>query len=693
MRRKKLSEYLEQIKLASGKKDEPKVKKLGELALTKLADLSFSPAEEYGLYDALGSAYYNLSEFSRSLDIFYKAHLTAIKHHFKPAEINYPLLRMAHNFLVIGNIKEAFEQFQKAEKYYQQYGDDTPPMTKGRYFTVFLGLGYCCLYKNELGKVHEIVNTKITDILLSLGDDFTSMDYNHLKGEYLIAIKEYSQAGKAFNECVKVAERFNFPRGALEAKTHLAAIELIGNKVDSAVRILQGIINESKKLKLNDLVCEAALLLSKAYFIKNMPEKAVLTEKRIKPLLAKLDTVWLYEKIREFDSLHRRLNSKNDKSASPVKSSGTLIDVLNQRQDSLPYRKAIIGNSEAMQDIYKLIEKIAPTDLPVLIQGETGTGKELIANSIHKNSLRADNQCLAFNSGALPETLIESSLFGHTKGAFTGAISENKGYIELASGGTLFVDEIANMSLSMQQKLLRVLEEKLLWRVGAQKPIPIDTRFVFASNQDIEQMVRRKLFREDLFYRINTIVINLPPLRDRALPRQGLPTPLNFVSGAPRIIGTFGRMGVVPQSEAERGKDDIPLLFQYFVKKYSIAGHSVPVVSSGALALLTAYPWPGNVRELENEIKKICVLYPDAGQITESMLSGTIRDYKKDSSSSDAKTLKELTETYQRNIIKETLRKCDDNVTQAARMLGYDRVNLYRKMKQLGMPSPKMLPK
>ncbi|MBI4833918.1 MAG: sigma 54-interacting transcriptional regulator [Planctomycetes bacterium] len=656
MKRKKLSEYLTQIKVALGKKDDFKVKRYGEIALKKISGLSFSPVEEYEFYDVLGSVYYNLSEFSKSLDMFYKAHLAALKHRFKPAEICYPLLRMAHNFLVIGNIKEAFEQFQKAEKYYQKYGDGVFPMTRVRYFTVLLGLGYCYLHKGELEKANEIVDTKIPEILQSLDYKFAPMDYNHLKGEYLMAVKEYHKAKDAFNECVKVGDQFNFPRGSLEAKTHLAAIEVMENNIDSASRILQRIINESKRLKLNDLVCEASLMLSKIYFIKNIPEKAMLVEKRIKPVLAKLDMIWLYEKTREFDRLYRQLDIKNDKNYSMAKTPEVLIDVLKQRQGLLPYRKVVIGNSVVMQDVYNLIEKIAPTDLPVLIQGETGTGKELVANIIHQNSLRANAHCLAFNSGALPETLIESHLFGYTKGAFTGAAGDSKGYIELASGGTLFVDEIANMPPSMQQKLLRILEEKLLWQLGAQKPIQINTRFIFASNQNIEQMVRQKLFREDLFYRINTIVINLPHLRNR--------------------------------------KEDIPILVQHFLSKHSSAKISnLPVISPSAMQLLIAYPWPGNVRELENEIKRIYVLYPGNGEINESMLSEPIRRYKNGIGSSNAKTLKELTELYQKNIITEALQSFGGSVSQAARALGYDRVNLYRKMKQLKMISSKMLPK
>jgi transcriptional regulator with PAS, ATPase and Fis domain len=296
-------------------------------------------------------------------------------------------------------------------------------------------------------------------------------------------------------------------------------------------------------------------------------------------------------------------------------------------------------------EIYNLIEKIAPTDLPVLIQGKTGTGKELVARVLHYRSLRKDKLWLVLNCSAVPETLLENELFGHTKGAFTDAHNDKKGYIELASEGTLFLDEIGNMSSNMQQKLLRVLEEKQVWRLGAEKPVPINTRFIFASNRNIEELVKVKKFREDLYYRMNTIVITLPPLRDR--------------------------------------KDDIPLLINHFLAKYSRPSSLVLSLSSEALKLLVDYPWPGNVRELENEIKRICALYPNAITITKSMISENIINRISPLSITGNQSMKELTDSLHRNLIQDALKKSNGNISETARLLGCDRAGLYKKIKQL----------
>jgi transcriptional regulator with PAS, ATPase and Fis domain len=315
-------------------------------------------------------------------------------------------------------------------------------------------------------------------------------------------------------------------------------------------------------------------------------------------------------------------------------------------------------------EVLQLVEKIAPTDLPILIQGETGTGKELIARAIHQNSLRSKNKWFTTNCGALPETLLENELFGHIKGAFTDAKEDKKGYIELASEGTLFLDEISEMSSAMQQKLLRVLEEKLVWRVGAEKPIQVNTRFVFASNQNIEELVKTKKIREDLYYRINTIVITLPSLRER--------------------------------------KEDIPLLVNHFLKitdesevkplqdKRSPDTHRGKEINEEVLKLLMNYNWPGNVRELENEIERICALYHGSRQITEAMLSENIKNYAfcTPSQSGNELTLKELKKLSERNIIIDALKKCNGNITKTARQLGCLRQHLQLKIRQLKIETP-----
>jgi two-component system response regulator PilR (NtrC family) len=232
----------------------------------------------------------------------------------------------------------------------------------------------------------------------------------------------------------------------------------------------------------------------------------------------------------------------------------------------------IIGKSEGMQKVFELIRKASEVESNVLIQGESGTGKELIARAIHTNSARGKSTFLAIDCGALPESLLETTLFGHEKGAFTGAFKTNKGYFEEADGGTLFVDEIGEASPSLQIRLLRCLQEKEVIRVGGTKSYPVDVRVIMATNKNLQEEVVKKRFRKDLFFRINVIKIDLPPLRER--------------------------------------RDDIPLLSSYFIGKYcSSMNKEKKVISPKALQILTNHEWPGNVRELQNVIERIVALH------------------------------------------------------------------------------------
>jgi transcriptional regulator with PAS, ATPase and Fis domain len=557
------------------------------------------------------------------------------------------------NFLNTKQIPQALTQFQKVEEYYQKYGND---MDKRYYFHALICSGYGYIYSNNLEKVRQLVETKLSPNLLP--DNFAVAIYYQLKGEYLKALKEYEQARQSFKECIKSSEKLNYiPAVALDAKYNFAVINLLEGRLEAAIQDLDFLLKDAHQLKLNDFIFGANLLLSKCYSLKNMPDKAASIEKRIKPLLNKLDITWLYEHTREIEQLYRELQDIYKLPQSEITQIPLILaNTLNQHYKDLSDKNIIIGQSRPMQEFYQLVDKIAPTDLPVLIQGETGTGKELIANAIHNNSPRKEKHWLALNCGAIPETLLENELFGHNKGSFTDAREDRQGYIELASGGTLFMDEISEMSSSMQQKLLRVLEEKLVWRVGAQKPIPVNTRFIFASNQDIEELVKANKFREDLYYRINTIVITLPPLRDR--------------------------------------KDDIPLLVTHFLTKYSSdkthnAQRTTPDTgfSPDALALLQGYPWPGNVRELENEIKRICALYRHSKIITEEMVSESIKNNLRENSSLSINKLniKERRKVFERDTIKEVLKGCNGNIKQAINLLGYSKANLYKKIKQLNI--------
>jgi len=655
MKKKPLIYYLDLMKSAQDKNEWNEVKRYGEIALKKLSKLSSLPIDKYLLYDRLGNAYYHSSQYSRSLEMYYNAHLIATKNQLAPEKIAHSVFMLGLIFLAMNRLNQAISQFQKVEQYYQNHGDGTFPMDKKQHFIALVSLGHCYLFKRKIENVEEIIHKKLPPYQ-NIIDDLS--EFYHLKGEYFIAVKKYDQARQSFKEYIKIGEHLNYPYYVCAGKISLAIVDIWDGQLISAVDILESILPNKYYSLFYDLICVARILLSKCYYLKNLPNKAVSMENHIKPLLDKLDMVWLYETSREFEQLYRQLQRiyQIDVNSIPA----IITYTINKYYEKSDYKYLIIGKSSPMIEIYQLIEKVVATDLPVLIQGETGTGKELIAQVIHNNSLRHEKRWLALNCGAVPESLLENELFGHKKGAFTDAKEDRKGYIELAFEGTLFLDEISEMSPNMQQKLLRVLEEKQVWRLGAEKPIPVNTRFIFASNQNIEELIKTKKFREDLYYRINTIVITLPPLRDR--------------------------------------KDDIPLLINHFLKKYHSSSchserseESLPEISSSTLALLMCYHWPGNVRELENEIRRICALYQSAKEITENMLSESIRNYKPfviPLASSLREIKKQASDDMEKKVIIEELKKSNGNITQTARHLGCHRFSLQRKIKRLKIEIP-----
>jgi transcriptional regulator with PAS, ATPase and Fis domain len=667
MKKKQLAYYLDLIKSALDKQEWVKVKRYGEDVLRNLASFQYSPVEAYQLYSRLCIAHNNLEGYSRALDMAYLAYLISSKNHLAPEQIVYSRYLLGYNFQCIDSFDKAIFQYRIVEEYYKKYGDDIFPMTKQIHFYLLIGLGYCYLKKGELKKIEEIITEKLSPYK-DIVDDFC--EYYHLKATYHLERKEYSKARELFQEFLKINERFNFPVSAFVGRIYLAVIDLLECHLDMAIKSLQVIVKDAKRSKISRSFCDASLILSKCYLLKNMPKKAQGIENRVKPILKELDIVWFYETKREIEQIYSEAQKVYKFTESQIFPLSNIIkDSFDARNEIVTYKdRVIIGQSGVMQDIYLLMEKIAPTDLPVLIQGETGTGKELFARAINYHSLRRGTPWLAINCGAVPETLLENELFGHTKGAFTDAKVDKKGYVELASDGTLFLDEIGDMPSHMQQKLLRVMDEKLVWRVGSEKPVPVNTRFIFASNQNIEELVKRKLFRKDLYYRINTIVITLPPLRDR--------------------------------------KDDIPLLVQHFIEKYAGSPKSAPTIvgtslrseirsskseiAPDALSLLMAYSWPGNVRELENEIEKICALYPNVKLITASMISESIKNDKSlvialPSSLKEIK--KQASDNAERKIIIDELKKSNGNITQTARRLGWTRRHLHRKITQLNIPT------
>jgi two-component system response regulator AtoC len=304
----------------------------------------------------------------------------------------------------------------------------------------------------------------------------------------------------------------------------------------------------------------------------------------------------------------------------------------------------IIGNSKAMLEVFRLIDKVVPLDSNVLIHGESGTGKEMVARALHQRSPRKDRPFVSFNCGGFTEELITNELFGHEKGAFTGATETKIGLLEAAHKGTIFLDEIGEMPLSMQVKLLRFVEERTLLRVGGVKPLPVDVRLIAASNQDLREMVQVRAFREDLYYRLNVVLITLPPLRAR--------------------------------------QDDIPLLIRPFLQKYSRAfGKEVNGVSSEVLDILSRYPFPGNVRELENIIERAVAL-TDENEISAHDLPSDLRELSM--SSPETQTWLPLEEKEKR-YIQEVLVRTNYRKSLAAEILGVPRTTLWRKMKRYGL--------
>jgi transcriptional regulator with PAS, ATPase and Fis domain len=297
----------------------------------------------------------------------------------------------------------------------------------------------------------------------------------------------------------------------------------------------------------------------------------------------------------------------------------------------------IIGNSTEIKQVLEEVQKVAVTNSSVIITGESGTGKELIARAIHANSPRRFFPLVSVHCGALSESLLESELFGHEKGAFTGAIYTRKGRFEMADNGTIFLDEIATISIKMQIELLRVLETKSFMRVGGSKLITSDFRVICATNRDLKQMVDEGRFREDLYYRLNVVNIRIPPLRER--------------------------------------KDDIPVLVQHFIRKYCTAMSRNPVsIEEGALSKLQEYDFPGNVRELENMIERAIVV----GNGKEIRIKDL--PLLKETS----QTLTESLEELERKHVKAVLEKYDWNISRAAKALQVDRVTLYNKIKKYG---------
>ena len=327
-------------------------------------------------------------------------------------------------------------------------------------------------------------------------------------------------------------------------------------------------------------------------------------------------------------------------------------------RQTLEQRYEIVGGSPAIQALRAQIQSAAPSHGRVLIRGESGTGKELIARAIHRQSLRADRPFVEVNCAAIPDELIESELFGHEKGAFTGATTKRRGKFELGDGGTIFLDEVGDMSLKTQAKVLRVLQEQTFERVGGTETITVDVRVIAASNKALEEEIRMGNFREDLFYRLNVIPFEVPPLRER--------------------------------------KGDIPLLADHFLQLFSQEyGKRQKSLSPEAMDLLVQHPWPGNVRELRNVIERMVIMVPQDiirhFDVAPSLRvrPGAAPEAEQEEAIEWDGTLREARERFEREYILRRLAEGHWNITRTAERLGIERSNLHRKLKTYGIEPPK----
>ncbi len=325
-----------------------------------------------------------------------------------------------------------------------------------------------------------------------------------------------------------------------------------------------------------------------------------------------------------------------------------LFEENRQLRDQLETRYRIIGESVPMKALRQQLALMAPTNGRVLIFGESGTGKELVAQALHAQSLRAKQAFVEVNCAAIPEELIESELFGHKKGSFTGATEDKVGKFPKADGGTLFLDEVGDMSLKTQAKVLRVLEEQRFEPLGSSSAISVDVRVIAATNKNLEEEISRGNFREDLFYRLNVVPFVVPPLRERV--------------------------------------EDVPLLANHFFREYAASyGRKSKDLTAEALAALTGYRWPGNVRELKNLIERIVIMNPQARIERRHLPSFLFRESPRGRAVSETSTLQQARAAYERDFILKKLEETQGNISRTAELLGLERSHLYRKMKTLGI--------
>jgi len=366
----------------------------------------------------------------------------------------------------------------------------------------------------------------------------------------------------------------------------------------------------------------------------------------------------LRESLDRLEVLQQKLNSKSRviiQEEASVKRAAKAESPLSPSREGFKYDYSmIVGESPKIRDVLRYLDHVIDSNVPVLVQGESGTGKELIARAIHFNSPRRLKKFVAENCAAIPKALLESELFGYAEGAFTGATRPKKGLFELADGGSLFLDEISNTPPEMQMKLLRVLQDGVIRKVGASTTIEVDVRIISASNKVLSEMVEKNKFRKDLFYRINAITVELPPLRER--------------------------------------KEDIPILVDYFFTRIcKETGASLKQIDPEVIDLLMGHDWPGNVRELENECYRMIALC-SSERVTPDLVSSNIETTKPSEKipvlkfeKLDENTLRKAVANVEREILAKALEKTQGNRTKAAKILGLSTAGLIKKMDRCGL--------
>ena len=393
-----------------------------------------------------------------------------------------------------------------------------------------------------------------------------------------------------------------------------------------------------------------------ALYLDNRLQKGAFAEAELATLLsladlaaAAIDRARLFDEnerhLKEVEELNRRLSMRVETQERELVEVRDRLRTVGQPEGSYPQ---IIGRGPAMREVLRLLDKIVQTEEPVLIAGESGTGKELIARAIHAKGPRAKKPFLSENCAALTDTLLESELFGHVRGSFTGADRDKKGLFELADTGTLFLDEVGDMSPDMQKKLLRTLQEGEVRPVGGKSVRRVDVRIVSASNKELEKLVRAEQFREDLYYRLKVLTIRLPPLRER--------------------------------------KEDLPLLVEHFMTLHAPKTRRAQRLAPGVMEALVAYDWPGNIRELENEVKRMLALGDDEIQL--DTLSEAVRRGGRSAPRADdgpVQNLVELVERVEKTEIVKALRLAEGNKTRASDTLGISRFTLQRKLEKYGL--------